>query len=284
MDAPTPSLAQRLGYAADARLLIVNCDDFGSSHAANTAILRALDQGVATSATLMVPCPWAREAVRMGQGRDIGIHLTLTCEYPGYRWRALTGGKSLHDADGFMPATIEEVYRRGDPAEAFAECKAQIELAMAWGLEPTHLDSHMGTVQIDPRFFDIYLGLAEEFDLPLRMPGRRQDEQLGFQGRDRATTRGLLYNENFISPWPRDTREVFEARIPGLAPGVSEIYAHPVDDGPELRGYDPDHPDIRANDAVVLSDPAIGALMDEAGVVRISWRPLRDLQRAQRAG
>ena len=278
------TLAERLGYAADARLLIVNCDDFGSSQAANAAILRAMDQGVATSATLMVPCPWARDAVRRAAGRDIGVHLTLTCEYPGYRWRALTGGKSLHDDEGFMPATVEEVFRRADPAEAYAECRAQIETAMAWGLDPTHLDSHMGTVQIDPRFFDVYLRLADEFDLPLRMPGRGQDEKLGFQGRARAAERGLLFNENFISPWPRDTGQVMAERIPGLAAGVSEIYAHPVDDGPELRAYDPDHPDIRANDAVVFSDPAMVRLLDDAGAIRISYRPLRDLQRAERRG
>jgi len=276
------SLAERLGYAADTRLLIVNCDDFGSSHAANSAILRALDHGVATSATLMVPCPWARDAVRLAQGRDVGVHLTLTCEYPGYRWRSLTGAKSLHDDEGFMPATVEEVYRRADPAEAFEECKAQIVQAMDWGLEPTHLDSHMGTVQIDPRFFDIYLGLAEEFDLPLRMVSETQDAQLGLQGRARAANRGLLFNDHFISPWPRDTREVIAERIPRLKPGVSEIYAHPVEEGAELRAYDPDHPDIRANDTLVLTDPEVAQFMDTAGVVRIGWRPLRDLQRAER--
>lgn len=276
------SLAERLGYGADTRLLIVNCDDFGSSHGANSAILRALDHGIATSATLMVPCPWARDAVRRAEGRDVGVHLTLTCEYPGYRWRALTGAKSLHDDDGFMPATVEEVYRRADPAEAFEECKAQIVQAMDWGLEPTHLDSHMGTVQIDPRFFDIYLGLAEEFDLPLRMVNAKQDAQLGLQGRERANNRGLVYNDHFIAPWPRDTREVLVERVPHLKAGVSEIYAHPVDDGPELRGYDPDHPDLRANDAVVLTDPTVAQAIDVAGVVRIGWRPLRDLQRAER--
>ena len=276
-------LAERLGYGADARLLIVNCDDFGSSNAANAATLRAFDAGVATSATLMVPCPWARDAVRLSEGRDVGVHLTLTCEYPGYRWRALTGAKSLHDAEGFMPTTIAHVFERADPIEAFDELKAQIETAMSWGLDPTHLDSHMGSVQLDAKLFDIYLGLAEEFDLPLRMPGKSQDARLGFDGRERAALRGLLHTDNFISPWPRDTREVMADRLPGLLPGVSEIYAHPVDDGPELRAYDPDHPEIRANDAVVFADPATVRLMDDAAITRISYGPLRDLQRAERA-
>ena len=261
------SLAERLGHPADARLLIVNCDDLGSSHAANIATLRAFDAGVATSATLMVPCPWAREA---------------TCEYPGYRWRSLTGAASLHDADGFMPATIAEVFERADADDVRAECRAQIDQARAWGVDPTHLDSHMGTVQLHGPFFDIYLDLAADYGLPLRMAGRREDERLGFAGRARAADRGLIFPENFISPWPRDTRQVMSDRLPGLAGGVSEIYAHPADDGAELRGYDPDHPQIRANDAVVLSDPAIAQLIRRSGITPISFRPLRDLQRAGR--
>ena len=277
-----PSLAERLGHPAGARLLIVNCDDLGSSHAANLATLRAFEAGVATSATQMVPSPRAREAARMFEGRDVGVHLTLTCEYPGYRWRSLTGAASLHDTEGFMPATIDEVFAHADPADVRAECRAQIDQAMAWGVDPTHLDSHMGTVQLHGPFFDIYLELAKAYDLPLRMAGRREDERLGFGGRARAAEMGLIFPENFISPWPRDTRLVFHDRIPGLAAGVSEIYAHPVEDGDELRAYDPDHPEIRANDAEVLADPAIAHLIHAAGVTPISFRPLRDLQRARR--
>ena len=82
-----PSLAERLGYVPEDRLLIINCDDLGSSHSANVATYRAMVHGVATSATLMVPCPWAREAARMFEGFAIGEHLTLTCEYRGYRRR-----------------------------------------------------------------------------------------------------------------------------------------------------------------------------------------------------
>ena len=108
------SLIQRLGHGPDARLLIVNCDDLGSSHAANLAIAAAMRHGVATSATLMVPCPWALEAVRLCEGLDIGVHLTLTAEYPGYAWRALTAVPSLHNDLGVMPATAEEVWAKAD--------------------------------------------------------------------------------------------------------------------------------------------------------------------------
>src|ERR1700743_3262530 len=101
-----PTLAERLGYGPESRLLIINCDDLGSSHSANVATYRSIVYGVATSATLMVPCPWAREAARMLQGFSIGIHLTLTSEYPGYRWRGLTNGTSLRDDEGFLPPTM----------------------------------------------------------------------------------------------------------------------------------------------------------------------------------
>ena len=126
-----PSLAERLGYGAEDRLLIVNCDDLGSSHAANVATFRSMIYGVATSATLMVPCPWAREAARMFRGYPVGVHLTLTCEYRGYRWRGLTNGASLHDGEGFFPRTTAAALQRLDAADARAECQAQIETALS---------------------------------------------------------------------------------------------------------------------------------------------------------
>jgi len=217
--APQETLAQRLGHGANARLLIVNCDDLGSSHGANAAILRAMDEGVATSATLMVPCPWAREAARMFAGRDIGVHLTLTAEYPGYRWRALTGAASLHDDDGFMPATMEAALAKADVAEVRAECHAQIEQALAWGVDVTHLDAHMGTVQLAARLFEVYVDLAVEFALPLRMVGRGTDERQGFDGRRRAAERGVLFPDNFISPWPRDTGQISVNGLEPFCPG-----------------------------------------------------------------
>ncbi len=274
------TLAERLGHGPDARLLIVNCDDLGSSHSANTAIARAMTEGVATSATLMVPCPWAREAARLLAGADIGVHLTFTAEYPGYRWRSQTGAASLHDEDGFLPATAAAAIARADPEDIRAEGRAQIEQALAWGVDITHLDSHMGVVQIDARLFEVYLDLAVEFALPLRMFGKRADAFLGFSGLARATERGVVFADHILDPWGRDSRTLLCETLPVLAPGVTETFAHPVDDGPELRGYDPDHPDVRVADGLCFTDPKIKALIADAGVRPISYRPLRELQRA----
>ena len=125
VSATSPSLAERLGYGPDAKLLIVNCDDLGSSASANRATAQAMTEGLATSATLMVPCPWALDAVKRAIPGGIGVHLTLTCEYPGYRWRSLTGAASLHDDEGYMPLTAEAVWRQADLDEVRAECRAQ---------------------------------------------------------------------------------------------------------------------------------------------------------------
>ena len=275
-----PSLAERLGYGAEDRLLIVNCDDLGSSHSANVATFRSMVYGVATSATLMVPCAWAHEAARKFKGLSIGVHLTLTSEYRGYRWRSLTNGASLHDEDGFLPTTTEIALRKVEAVDARAECQAQIETALSWGVDVTHLDTHMNVVQARSDLYDIYLDLADEFRLPVRMFSPEITQKQGFQARERAEARGLLFNEHSIYPWPRRTRDVFFEEIPKLPPGVSEIFAHPVLDGEELRACDHDNADIRVHDAACLTDPAVSDLLDQQNIKRLSFRELRELQRA----
>jgi predicted glycoside hydrolase/deacetylase ChbG (UPF0249 family) len=274
------NLAERLGYAQSDRLLIVNCDDFGSSHAANLAIEASIRDGLATSATMMVPCPWAREAASRADGLAVGAHLTLTAEYPGYRWRSLTNGRSLHDKDGFLPRTAQEVWTKADLGEAEDECRAQVQQALDWGIDVTHLDAHMGTLQIDPRFFEIYLKLAIEFRLPLRMVSASQERRLGFECRSRAARAGILFPDNFISPrWGTPARDALTEALHSLRPGTSEIYLHPVEDGPELRGYDHENASLRASDYDCLMDKHLKKIATDHGIVPISFRPLRDLMR-----
>jgi hypothetical protein len=280
MSGTQPSLAQRLGHGQDDRLLIVNCDDLGSGHGANVATYRAAIYGVATSATLMVPCPWAREAARMFEGRPVGVHLTLTSEHRGYRWRGVTGGGSLHDADGFLHMTTKAALERLDPADARMECRAQIEAALFWGVDVTHLDAHMNVMQARDDLSEVYLDLALEFRLPVRMLPPQVIDRGIYMARERAEARRLLSNEHIIYPWPRRTRDVFFEEVPRLMPGVTEIFAHPVLDGEELRGYDVTNADIRVHDAACLTDPSVSDLLNRHGVRRVSFRDLRDLQRA----
>ena len=274
------SLAERLGYARNDRLLIVNCDDFGSSHAANVAIEKSIKDGFASSATLMVPCPWAREAAQRSDGLDVGVHLTLTAEYPGYRWRSLTNAKSLHDRDGFLPRTAEEVWSNADLADVEAECRAQIDQARAWGVDVTHLDAHMGTMQVNPRYAEIYRNLAHDYRLPLRMVSTRHEKQMEFASRAPAAALGVVFTDNFIAPrWGTPAAATLYAALETLRPGVSEIFLHPVEDGSELRGYDLENADLRAADYRCLIDPQLRKHAEQHSVRTMSFRPLRDLMR-----
>jgi len=272
------SLVERLGYGPDTKLLIVNSDDLGSSASANRAIANVLAKGAATSATLMVPCPWALDGVRKAAAGGIGVHLTLTAEYPGYRWRSLTGAASLHDDEGFLPATTAEVWAKAELDEVRAECRAQIEQAYAWGVDVTHLDAHMGTMQLDARYHAIFLELAAAYRLPVRMFGTQAEEMFNVPARAEAAAAGVVHPDHMIDLWRRPRRTLAE-RLAALRPGVTELYLHPVEDGPELHDYDPTHPDIRTGDYAAMLDPSFGEMIAAAGAELISFAPLRDLQR-----
>ena len=280
METCSRSLVERLGYSADARLVILNCDDLGSSHSANLAALEAVERGVASSATLMVPCPWAKEGAQLFKGKDVGVHLTLTAEYPTYRWRSLTGAASLHDADGCLPATAQEVWAKADLEDVRRECRAQIDQALAWGVDVTHLDSHMGANQTESRFYEIYLELAAEYRLPLRMAGKRAEGALGFPIRAPADARGIVYPDDFFFRWGDSTAELLKRRLPKLAAGVAEFIFHPVLDGPELRAYDLAAAQVRVDDHACAVAPETRALLEAEKIQTLSFRPLRELQRA----
>lgn len=275
----TQNLAQQLGYGADERLAIFNCDDLGSSLSANLACEEVLRRGFATSATLMVPCPWAREAVERCKDLDIGVHLTLTSEYPLYRWRSMTGAATLHDADGFLPRTAQEMWAKADLRAVEAECRAQIDAALGWGLDVTHLDSHMGTMQMQPEYFSIYMKLAKDYRLPLRMVSTGAERHLGFACREPARENGILFIDHFVLQWGQTTRMVIENAISKMRPGVTEFCLHPVLDGPELHAYDPTQAHIRAHDHACVMDEGLAHDIKRAGIRSISFRPLRNAMR-----
>ncbi|MHB8245169.1 MAG: polysaccharide deacetylase family protein [Acidimicrobiales bacterium] len=274
------SLCERLGYRPEDRLLIVNCDDLGSSHAANLGVYDALRHGAATSATLMVPCPWARGASAEYRGEDVGVHLTLNAEWDIYRWGPITQSPSLLDGDGGFPRTVMDVFDHADLDEVRRECRAQIERAIFWGFDVSHLDSHMGTLQLRPEFFDIYLDLAEEFRLPLRLSGPSTERAVGFPFRRLAGERDVVFPDHLIHSPRVGSREVVERLVATLEPGVTEAYFHPAADTPELRALAPDW-EARVDDHRFLVDAnALRAAVDQHGVILVGYRELRSLMTA----
>ena len=162
------TLGERLGQSPDDRLLILTADLLGMCHATNVGVYESIRSGLATGAGLMVPGPWARDAASHYRGEAVGVHLTLNAELDCYRWRAITQAPSLHDGDGGFPRTVEDLWDHADLDETRRECRAQLERAVLWGFDISHLSSHLGALQNRPEFFDLYLELAIDFGLPLR--------------------------------------------------------------------------------------------------------------------
>ena len=290
------SLGERLGHAPDAKLLIVTADDLGSSHAANVGVYETLRSGLATSASLMVPGPWAREAASRYRGEDVGVHLTLNAEYDLYRWGPITQAPSLLDGDGGFPRTTTDLGEHADVDEVRRECRAQIERAIYWGFDVSHLSSHLGAMEQRPELFDVALELSLDFHLPLRLPDPSGQLDMGFPFRELAAAEGVLSPDHLVrvglprgaEPRPAGrrreeerpaSRRVVEKALFELRPGVTEVCLHPAVDTPELRALAPDWANRVDDHDLATSDRSIASLAARAGATLIGYRELRDLQR-----
>src|SRR6202790_4431512 len=199
---PAKSIAERLGYPANARLLVIHADDFGMSHSVNRAIEEALEKHWVTSASILVPCPWFPEVARWAKAHpdaDLGIHLALTSEWTTLRWGPVSAqprDSSLLDADGYLPLTSEYVATHAKIPDVEPETHAQVDKAKAAGIHLTHLDTHMGAIVTTPDLMKAYLGLGQAYKLPLLLDSRAEALAPGsvllsqlLQMKDRKSTR-----------------------------------------------------------------------------------------------
>jgi predicted glycoside hydrolase/deacetylase ChbG (UPF0249 family) len=272
------TLAERLGYDPDDRLLVLSGDLLGQCHAANEGVYQSLRQGLATTASLMVPAPWARQAAAGYRGEDIGVHLTVNAELETYRWGPITHAPSLLDGDGGFPRTVADVWDHADIDEVRRECRAQIERAILWGFDVSHLTTHLSALQMRPEFFDVFLDLAIEFALPLRLESN-VEHTAGFPFRSLAADEGIVVPDHFRLVRGAGRRTI-EAALDDLEPGVTEIVLEPAVDSAELRAIDPMWP-ARVEELDLLThDSAFAALIERSGVKRVGYRALRDAQHA----
>jgi chitin disaccharide deacetylase len=286
------TLSERLGYGAEDRLLIVNGDDVGMCHAANVASIDSLENGLMTSATIMVPCPWFPEIAAYAAGHtglDFGIHLTHTSEWKKYRWGPVSSRDrvpGLMDAQGYLWPSVAQVYANATPEEAEHEGRAQIAKALQAGIDITHLDSHMGALQYDIRYHAVYQRLAREFDLPLRMASQETLESFG-AGHLRAELArdGILCPDHLIHGGRKSdeaVKDYWKRMLRNLRPGVTELYIHAAKDGEELRQITGSWRDRVAEYELFTRDEEIRAILEGQGVRRIGYRVIRDLQREER--
>lgn len=272
-----------LGYPDDARLLIINADDFGMCHAVNDAVIRALEKGLLRSATLMVPCPWALHALHFLADHPkvaFGVHLTVISEWPHYRWGPVTSRDkvpSLIDEAGYfytfqrMPELLAQV--RLDQLEL--EFRSQIETVLAAGLEPTHLDWHALRIGGRADIVALMVRLAKDYGLALRVFGQSTIEDL--------QRRGLPTNDyDFLDSYlldPVDKQARYAQLLRDLPVGLSEWAVHPALDTAELRAIEPDGKRIRQKDFDFLISKEAQEIVEEEGIILLDYRPLQAVWR-----
>ena len=272
------SLASRLGHSDDARLVIISCDDLGSCHGATEGVYQAIRNGVATCASIMVPAPWARYAADQYNGEDIGVHLTLNAEHPLYRWGPLTHAPSLLSGEGGFPRSVDDLWEHADSTEVLRECRAQIERALAWGIDVSHLAPHLTSITLRPEFFDVYLELAVEFKLPIRLPSTISAAAAGFPFRQLATDEGVVFPDHFDHDWRAGSRERVLSALGALEPGVTEIHVQPSIDTAEVRALG----DVAIgwiDDLTLATSDELRNAVTASGAVLIGYRALRDAMR-----
>ena len=285
--AQTKSIAERLGYPANSKLLIIHADDLAVAHSQDAATFDALDKGAATSASIMVPCPWLTEVADYAKAHpdaDLGLHLTLTAEWKSYRWGPVESKDkvpSLLDPAGYLWPEVEPAVRSIKPDEAEREIRAQIEHAVSAGIHPTHLDSHMGVLFAKPELFAVYVKVAHDYKLPflaLRGP-QAPPALLSMLTEKDVILDSLVMADPSVNP--ANWNAFYTNAIKNLKPGLTEIIVHLAYDDAEFQAVAVDHPDYgsawRQRDYDVVTSPEFKKALEENHVILIHWKDLKQL-------
>ena len=272
------TLAERLGYPADSRLLIVQAD-VGMMHSINRAGFEALEKKLITSATILVPCPWFPEAAAFANTHpdlDFGLHLALNSEWRPYRWGPVSGKTavpSLVDTDGYFPPTEDIVYRNAKAEEVEHEFQAQIDKAKQAGVRVTHVDSHMSAVFGSEMLFDVYRQVAERNHLLYLLP-RSSKFAKNAQADAIVTDREMQMRPGI----PADKwLDWYKRQLSALPPGVYQLEVHLGYDDEELRGATEGRDwgaKWRQTDWDVVRSPEFQQFLREQKFVLINWRDL----------
>jgi len=286
LPAQTRTVAERLGYPRDAKLLILHADDLGFTHSANAASFDALDKGAISSASIMMPTPWISEVAAYARAHpdaDLGLHLTLTAEWETYRWGSVESKDkvpSLLDADGTFPNNDSVVAVRARQEEIERELRAQIQRAMALGIRPTHLDSHMGSLFTTPALLATYVKLAHEYRLPfLALRSNPFGAAQMPLGPNDIPLDALIQAFPDI---PADKwKDFYLNAIANLKPGLTEIIIHLGHDDAELQAVTVNHAPWgsawRQRDYEVVNSPEFKKALKDNNVILIKWRDLQKL-------
>jgi hypothetical protein len=285
--AQNKTTTERLGYPADSKLLIVHADDLAIAHSEDAASFDALEKNAVTSASIIVPGPWLTEVAAYAKAHpdvDLGLHLALTSEWRTYRWGSVESKDkvpSLFDPSGYLwPETLPAL-QNVKAEEVEREIRAQVERAMALGIHPTHLDSHMGVLFSSPELFAVYVKLAHEYKLPflaVRIPSAPPQLFSVLSEKDVVLNAVVIANPTVHA---NEWRDFYVNAIKNLKPGLTEIIVHLGHDDAELQAVTVDHPDYgsawRQRDYDAVTSPEFKKALEESHIILVKWKDLKNL-------
>ncbi len=302
------TFAEKLGFPKGAKVVILHVDDVGMTYDSDKGTIEAIENGVANSCSIMMPCGWVPhffQYLKTHPNTDAGLHLTLTSEWKNYRWAPLMGQPAvpgLVDKEGALWPSVEDVVKNASSDEVEKEIRAQIERARTMGWEPTHLDSHMGTLFASPAFIERYVKVGIENKIPVMFPGghatlikqqtkssEERIQQIRILGK-MLWDAGLpvlddLHNESYGWDLPKEVTETDENlrkfktkkymdAIDSIKPGITmvimhctaptEVFSHISDSGPTRKG-----------DLLAMTDPQLKSFIKKKGIILTTWRELK---------
>jgi predicted glycoside hydrolase/deacetylase ChbG (UPF0249 family) len=281
------NIPRLLGYPAATKLLIIHADDMGMSHSTNAAVIEAFEKVGVNSGALMMPCPWAAEIcayVKDHPDLDVGIHFTLNAEWKYYKWGGVLPGceiPSLLDKEGHFYPDIQQFAQNAKPEEVEKELRAQIDRAIALGVKPTHLDSHMGSMYVSPEIFRIAIKVAKEYKLPVSLPFNLVDIQAPFLKKE--ITPDMIGVDNFVSMYDEaaggDWYTTYAQMIKSLVPGLNEMIFHLSYDNDEMRAISTEHDSYgaawRQKDLNFVLSDEFKRLLKENNIKLVTWKEIQ---------
>jgi len=279
---------------AGKRYVIIHADDAGMSHSVNLGTIQGMEQGIVSSASIMVPCPWFKEIATYAKAhpeKDFGIHLTLNCEWKDYRWGPVAPRESvptLIDAEGYLWGGVPEVAVNAKASEVETELRAQIKRALDFGVPVTHLDTHMGAVVSRPDLVEIYAKLGVEFNVPVFFlrtfeagavanPEVRARAAELLNVLDKHNLPVLDFMTQYYSGESYDTKKkMYLKAIEDTKPGVRYLIIHCGYNNEELQAITSSSV-IRDNDRRVFTDPEVIAAVKKSGVEVVTWKQVREM-------
>jgi len=283
------NLAEMLGYPGDSKLLIIHADDMGLAHSVNMACIRAFENKAITSGSIMVPCPWASEIIAYSKdhpGMDVGIHLTLTAEWDLYKWDGITASDqipSLLDKNNYFYPSVEELGKAAKGTEVEKELRAQIDKAIASGVQPTHIDTHMGSVLANPELVKIYLKLSDIYHLPVLFPRSYLSWFPPDVAKSMESKIFLIDNLFMLEPKMITGKwiDAYKKGIETMKPGLNDMIVHLAIDNDEMQAISKGHDDYgsawRQHDLDMISGNEFKDLLKSNHIILIGWRQIRDL-------